>query len=114
MQYPQAPQVALLLHRVVPAVAPVAGSDDRVVLPLRLPGTDIPQARRALHRILGARLVCYRIGADGAGRHGICAHISLHRGELPACLQLLTQGMPQAEFGRIEPVQGAAGLPCVH
>jgi hypothetical protein len=114
MQYPDPSMVALLLHRVVPRTVPGADADGLVVLALRLPGTDIPQARRALHRILGDRLVGYCIGVDKAARHGICAHINLHRSELSACMGLLTAGMPQAEFGRVGPGAGAAGSPCVH
>lgn len=105
--------MAAVLHRAVPRAVPGADAGERVVLPLRLPGTDIPQARRALHRILGTRLACYRIGADASERQGICAHIHLHRGELSICMRLLTAGMPRAEFGRVLRLAGT-GLHCVH
>lgn len=111
------PSPALVaLHRV--ALHPVlhGSPDDFVVLPLRLSGTDVPAVRRALHRILGPRLACYRIGMDGA-HQGICAHIHLRRSELATCMGLLTAGMPQAEFGRIARLAGtgtSTGTPCVH
>lgn len=108
------------LHRVAVSAAPRGSPDDVVVLPLRLSGTDVPAVRRALHRILGPRLACYRIGMDAA-HHGISAHIHLRRSELATCMGLLMAGMPQAEFGRIARLTGtgtgagvSAGTPCVH
>ncbi len=107
------------LHRVAfSAVLDGDADDDLVVLPLRLFHTDVPEGRRALHRILGHRLACYRIGVD-AVHHCICAHINLRRSELATCMGLLMAGMPQAEFGRIARLPGTApacqgGAPCVH
>lgn len=106
------------LHRVALGAAAQDSPDDLVVLPLRLSGAEVPAVRRALHRILGPRLACYRIGIDVA-RHGICAHIHLRRSELATCMGLLMAGMPQAEFGRIARLTGtgtgtSAGTPCVH
>lgn len=87
------------LHRVAFAPRPPADSDI-VALPLRMFHTDVLEARRSLHRILGTRLQGYAIDVD-AGRH--CIRVSLHvrRGELANCLRLLTASMPRAEFGRI-------------
>lgn len=110
MQHSCSPLVAL--HRVAFSAVPDGDADDLVVLPLRLFHTDVPEGRRALHRILGHRLACYRIGVDAA-HHGICAHINLRRSELATCMGLLMAGMPQAEFGRIVRLSGA-GTPCVH
>ncbi len=108
------------LHRVALSAAPHGNLDDIVVLPLRLSGADVPAVRRALHRVLGPRLACYRIGMDAA-HHGICAHIHLRRSELATCMGLLMAGMPQAEFGRIARLtskgtgaSASAGTPCVH
>jgi len=104
------------LHRVALSAAPHGNLDDIVVLPLRLSSADVPAVRRALHRILGPRLACYRIGMDAA-HHSICAHIHLRHSELATCMGLLMAGMPQAEFGRIARLTGAGtstGTPCVH
>ncbi|MDZ7863669.1 hypothetical protein [Acidovorax sp.] len=104
------------LHRVALGAAAQGSPDEIVVLPLRLSSADVPAVRRALHRILGPRLACYRIGMDAA-HHGICAHIHLRRSELATCMGLLMAGMPQAEFGRIARLTGAGtstGTPCVH
>ncbi|GKT01050.1 hypothetical protein AVKW3434_16695 [Acidovorax sp. SUPP3434] len=87
------------LHRVALEARPPADSDI-VVLPLRLFHTDVLEGRRSLHRILGPRLQGYRIDVDAA-RHCIRIEMNVRRGELAACLRLLTAGMPCAEFGRI-------------
>lgn len=101
------------LHRVALSAAHQGSPDDLVVLPLRLSGADVPAVRRALHRVLGPRLACYRIGLD-TEHHGICAHIHLRRSELATCMGLLTAGMPQAEFGRIARLTDiGTGTPCV-
>ncbi|WCM86714.1 hypothetical protein [Acidovorax sp. NCPPB 3576] len=87
------------LHRVALEARPPADSDI-VVLPLRLFHTDVLEGRRSLHRLLGQRLQGYRIDVDAA-RHCILIEMNVRRGELAACLRLLTAGMPCAEFGRV-------------
>ena len=99
----------LALHRVSPCAVPVRANDAGlpVVLPLRLFHTDVVRGRRQLHRVLGGHLGCYRMQIDPA-RRCLNVRLSLHQGEVAACMDLLAQGMADAEFGRVERVPAFA------